>query len=135
MPRTVMSAGQVNVPEALLIVTAGKLLWYMASAPIMVWLPVPTIFIVAFPPPLVAVLVRLRLPNKLIMPVLSVILLAPLMPIFPLTPRIVAAAMVMVYVPPPSKTTLFKLWLPVMVSVLPNTTVELLVVTSNVPAI
>lgn len=99
------------------------------------WFPEPTNAIIALPVPAIAVLVSMRLPLRLMLPVFRMILAIPDMVMFPDAVSVVAAAMTKVKVPDPSKVMLFRVCVPVIVSEFPKTILLLLVAKSNTPAV
>src|SRR5579863_2467470 len=89
--------GSFRVPDALLILTAGRALSPMIRLLVMFWLVVPVKARTVDPPPPVAVLVRIRLPSRSIVPPVKVWLAVPLKVRFPLAVIVVPAEIV--YVP------------------------------------
>ena len=72
LPLTVIVPDKVRLPEGLLMLTLGKGPWPLETELDIVWSPVPTMLMVAVPPPLEWVLLMIISPRASIWPVLMV---------------------------------------------------------------
>src|SRR5450432_475072 len=136
---TEMIPFRLSVPDVFWILIKGNNPSEAAAFPVIAWTPGPSTNIKAVPPPVTEVLLIMISPWAWIavVPVTGASKKRFLMPVVVSVPAIVKRVPVFttkVQLLVASKTTLFRLWLPVKLTLPANSTVELLVETSYKPA-